>query len=158
VCSYVHSDWNNAGNGFRTISDPYGAQRVWLGDTCQSGSNSLLWVRTHFTVPEPDPAPGDCADTDHGASGDALQCSPGVSCRSCQEVVDAGLSSGSGVYALDPCDAGTATNFYCDMDFDGGGWTLLGSQRSSAVSTVAPLREAFSATWLATVHRVGLPT
>ena len=50
ICSYVHSDWDSAGNGFRTISDPYGASRIWLGDQCAPGISgvSTVWIRMTF--------------------------------------------------------------------------------------------------------------
>jgi len=43
----------------------------------------------------------------------------------CKEMLDAGLSEGSGNYLIDPDGVGDGEPFevYCDMDFDGGGWT-----------------------------------
>jgi len=47
-CSYVAGDWETPGNGFRSISDPYGAARVWEGDTCSNSGGDPLWIRVHF--------------------------------------------------------------------------------------------------------------
>ena len=47
-CTYVAGDWEDPGNGFRSISDPYGAERVWEGDTCSTSGSSPLWIRVHF--------------------------------------------------------------------------------------------------------------
>lgn len=45
--------------------------------------------------------------------------------NSCKDILAGGFSAGSGVYHL----TGTGTPFevYCDMDYDGGGWTLINS-------------------------------
>lgn len=48
---------------------------------------------------------------------------------SCKQTLDAGASTGDGVYSLDPDGAGPGAPFdaFCDMTSDGGGWTLLGT-------------------------------
>ena len=46
---------------------------------------------------------------------------------SCNDILTAGNSTGSGVYWIDATgDESTPGLVYCDMDTDGGGWTLLG--------------------------------
>ncbi|MFO0750355.1 MAG: fibrinogen-like YCDxxxxGGGW domain-containing protein [Myxococcota bacterium] len=57
---------------------------------------------------------GDWADVGSGAN-------PGASCL---HVRDGGRPSGDGLYWLDPLGTGTASQVYCDMTLDGGGWAL----------------------------------
>jgi hypothetical protein len=51
---------------------------------------------------------------------------PMVPKRSCKDLFDGGVRT-SGAYTIDPDGAGPTAPFpvYCDMDADGGGWTLL---------------------------------
>jgi hypothetical protein len=46
--------------------------------------------------------------------------------RSCLEILNAGKSTGNGYYNLDLDGFGIPTRTYCNMDLNGGGWTLVG--------------------------------
>ncbi len=60
--------------------------------------------------------------------------------KSCKEILDAGSSTGSGEYTIDPDGSGTAAGsfkVFCDMDTShgGGGWTLVVAQYESSPVT-----------------------
>jgi len=44
---------------------------------------------------------------------------------SCKHILDSGASIGSGIYVIDPGNAGTPVHVLCDMTTDGGGWTRV---------------------------------
>lgn len=44
----LESGWEDSGGGFRSVSDAYGAERVWEGDTCGVDGSSSLWIRLDF--------------------------------------------------------------------------------------------------------------
>ncbi len=71
-------------------------------------------------------AGGDCGSAHccpQGWVGDACNVRP----VSCKALLAAFPNTSSGTYVIDPDGTGSiaAFNAYCDMDFDGGGWTLI---------------------------------
>jgi len=61
--------------------------------------------------------------------------------RSCKEILSAGLSTGDGLYYIDPDGVGGQLPFrvYCDMSTSGGGWTRVAySKGTSSAATVPP--------------------
>ncbi len=72
----------------------------------------------------------DCDDTDATVYPGADATCPWPSCL---DLLDDGIASTTGEYWID--FAGTATYTWCDMDYDGGGWTLIFDDDMSAASS-----------------------
>jgi hypothetical protein len=66
---------------------------------------------------------------------------------SCLAILNAGQSSGSGIYPIDPDGLGGAVSFnvFCDMVTEGGGWTLIREGRGPTTSSVQGLPDGTGA-------------
>jgi hypothetical protein len=122
------------------------------------GRRATYWVRDRSCAPEAGDCDGDVTngcevslreDASHcGVCGRA--CATGEICsegacqrapsRNCQELLRAAPATRTGVHLIDPDGPGGMAPFsaHCDMDNDGGGWTLLasGDWRSAYADTV----------------------
>jgi len=97
--SFIDGSVNHADRWYATATFvPFG-EGLPASITLGSVNQSQLWVRDDsFLLREP---------------------------RDCQEILEYGLSTGNGLYWVDPTMSGASTQVYCDMTSDGGGWTLV---------------------------------
>ena len=82
-----------------------------------------------------------CGGPDHDCDGVA----PPAQCANCFEILDAGRSTGDGVYTIEPVGAGSEVDVWCDMTSDGGGWTMV--QRTVWDWADSSLLQTDYATW-----------
>ena len=121
--------YENEGKVGIGIDNPQSALQISGGiqidndtDECLSEkAGTLRWHETSVQV---------CDGTDwknlNASSGFGSSSNPGLSCK---DILDDGDSQGSGVYWLDPHSSGSPFEVYCDMETDGGGWSLIFSSQ-----------------------------
>lgn len=99
-------------------------------------------------------APGTC-ECQVGWVGETCSERP----RSCNELVGAFPTAETGSYVIDADGSEPLMRFdaYCDMEFDGGGWTLImASNRLGPVNQVAGFVEPGSGTYMPPTNLLGL--
>ena len=118
-CTTFYNDSDQDGYGLQDTgkclceaAPPYSAE---VGGDCDDGNGSL----------HPD-ALEDCSSgADENCDGEVNEDCVYTSCKAVQDAIP---ESASGSYQIDPDGDGQGTKFsvYCDMDNDGGGWTMVG--------------------------------
>lgn len=115
----------------------YNVEVLWFidNDLDGYGGQAPLAYQCKPPVPEATTDNADCDDTRDdihpGVEGDIcldgidMDCNNSDSCRSCLEQRTAVPDSPSGVYDIAP--RGINASVWCDMETDGGGWTLVAS-------------------------------
>lgn len=93
--SVQHTNWHYAVGSIAAYSTPPG---IPADTSVLTGgvSETVLWIKEDDTY---------------------------TSYNSCKAILDAGASTGSGLYTIDPGNLGSPIPVYCDMTTDGGGWT-----------------------------------
>jgi cysteine-rich repeat protein len=80
---------------------------------------------------------GEACDDGNNVDGDGCQNTCVLRASSCLQILNAGTTQ-SGLYTIYP-DGSTAVQTYCDMDRDGGGWTLVVQNNKSVPNNAAPV-------------------
>lgn len=64
-------------------------------------------------------------DLGTGVETKEIQIARGVDNRNCNTIKNSDPTANSGVYSIQPEGVSSEFDVYCDMDYDGGGWTLV---------------------------------
>jgi hypothetical protein len=111
--------------------------KLWYLDVDLDGYGSKVPIAYQCEPPVPDATEDhtDCDDDDPDIhpgveeiclDGIDQDCNGGDECKTCLEYLIADPASTSGVYTIIP-EGDVGRRVYCDMDTDGGGWTLVAS-------------------------------
>lgn len=122
------------------------------GLTCDgTTAGALRWTGTEFQGCDGTAwgslGTGGSGGTGTPGSGIGFDETPLASGRTCRDILNLGLSQGTGVYEIDPDGPGGLPSVltYCEMSFDGGGWTLVGKTHRDGLDTAQK-----NAIWLGT--------
>ena len=83
-------------------------------------------------------APETCSNVDNDCDGSIVSIGTATCpAQTCKDIIDFDSTYASGVYTIDPALNSTLVDTYCDMDTDGGGWTLVGYSYNNSTSIAA---------------------
>lgn len=140
---YIKSDWHSTDYANNTISHTpmaaahvAGAAAIIRGNDPQCSPQDvkdrlLAQANTGVLTSVPADTPNKMLSVstvaDNSPACSAPPPPPPVNNGSCKAILDNGLSTGDGMYTIDPDGSGPVVPFdaYCDMTSEGGGWTLI---------------------------------
>ena len=115
--SNTNQDASNCGGCAQVCALAHATEICLLGN-CEVGA-----CDAHYMDDDDIPENG-CEETSYGK----IEVDPGLTCY---DILQFEPTLTDGVYWIDPHENGAAFQVYCEMDYDGGGWTLIESQGST---------------------------